>query len=238
MSSIHSWSPRLRLCLALLIPSVILIGCGTSTRSAISPLSGLVTDEVGVPIEDAQVQLIQTEQSALELSPGETVTAVTDEDGLFEIEAANEEVEVLVTKDGFGSFRARVGGRFENGKRRMNMDLTESGGPPCRRMDTNQDGSVTPAEWRGPEEVFLEIDTDQDGILSTEELEAMRSRRPQQRPERGPIDQDGDGVISEFEWRGPAALFEDLDTDENGTLTRAEMQAGWVARHGPRPAAT
>src|SRR5262245_12946153 len=46
-----------------------------------------------------------------------------------------------------------------------------------RKMDKNCDGDVSRREWIGSEELFREIDTDGDGLISTEEAERFDARR-------------------------------------------------------------
>ena len=45
-----------------------------------------------------------------------------------------------------------------------------------------------------------------------------------------PIDTNQDGQISREEWKRPAEVFDRLDADHNGTLTREELSAG--RKHG------
>lgn len=54
--------------------------------------------------------------------------------------------------------------------------------------DKNGDGRISRAEFTGPERMFDRVDSDGDGILSSEELEAMgeRMRRRRQREEDAP----------------------------------------------------
>ncbi len=79
--------------------------------------------------------------------------------------------------------------------------------------------------------------------------ESQQPQQPQQQttqPERSqrqkgfgrgkghpPIDTNQDGQISREEWKRPAEVFDRLDADHNGTLTREELSAGRKHR-GPR----
>jgi Ca2+-binding EF-hand superfamily protein len=86
-----------------------------------------------------------------------------------------------------------------------------------RSMDTDGDGVITRAEWRGNDQSFRRQDTNGDGVLSGAEV-------------RAPIeatgdDKDGDGVITRSEWRGTAQLFRDYDTNRDGVLSGAEVRA-------------
>ena len=78
-------------------------------------------------------------------------------------------------------------------------------------MDTDRDGVITRAEWRGTAEGFRQQDTNRDGVLSgTEARPRCRIRpRPTKRPARreaairfAAMDADRDGVITRAEWRG------------------------------------
>src|SRR5262249_55420118 len=40
-----------------------------------------------------------------------------------------------------------------------------------RKMDTNRDGDVSRKEWLGSEELFRQIDTDGDGLISVDEAD-------------------------------------------------------------------
>jgi Ca2+-binding EF-hand superfamily protein len=48
-----------------------------------------------------------------------------------------------------------------------------------RKMDKNRDGDVSRREWLGNEELFRQIDTDGDGLISAEEAERFDARRRQ-----------------------------------------------------------
>src|SRR5262249_34371502 len=45
------------------------------------------------------------------------------------------------------------------------------------KMDRNGDGDVSPKEWLGTEELFKEIDTDGDGLISAEEARAFEAKK-------------------------------------------------------------
>lgn len=48
-----------------------------------------------------------------------------------------------------------------------------------KKMDTDGDGKIAAAEWKGPERAFQHIDADQDGFVTVEELTTAMANRPQ-----------------------------------------------------------
>lgn len=58
------------------------------------------------------------------------------------------------------------------------------------------------------------------------------------RPPHERMDADGDGVVSQSEWTGPAEIFVKIDTDADGALSKAELEAAHKDRqkHHPRRA--
>lgn len=111
-----------------------------------------------------------------------------------------------------------------------------------RGMDTNDDGVITRAEWRGNARSFRNHDWNNDGILSGDEvrLGAVRNRNP--RPEHAQdffnwtdagfrsVDRDGDGRVTRTEWQYDPELFIRADRDRDGMLTRAEFLADEIDR--------
>jgi hypothetical protein len=116
-----------------------------------------------------------------------------------------------------------------------------SGNDPSRliqRFDQDGDGLVSEREFPGPPEHFVDLDTDGDGFLTSEELLAGRPGPP----EGGGFendDADQDGRVSQAEFSGPAELFSHLDTDGDGYITRDEARPGKHPHGGPgRPPET
>jgi Ca2+-binding EF-hand superfamily protein len=126
-----------------------------------------------------------------------------------------------------------------------------------KQLDTDGDGTVSKEEAaQGPPhlaEHFVEIDANQDGKLTQDEMHSARRARMAQ-CEKDPeqcraqmkqrfeaawkrADTDGDGTLSkaEAEQAMPrlARHFEEIDTDRDGRITLAEMDAA-RARH-PHP---
>ena len=111
-------------------------------------------------------------------------------------------------------------------------------------MDTNRDGMISPAEWRGSEQSFQRHDWNGDRVLSGDEVRIGASREfgededeyDQKRPvfrnwtERGfaNLDRNRDGRIARAEWFYDREDFIRVDRNVDGTLTREEFLSGDV----------
>ncbi|MFZ1511855.1 MAG: histidine kinase [Tabrizicola sp.] len=102
-------------------------------------------------------------------------------------------------------------------------------------MDADKDGKLTYAEMEAHRKVeFAAADTNGDGVLSPEELSARALARFQEKlGERtqgmlDTMDNDGNGSLSEAEMgEGPGMRnFARIDADNDGFVTRDEIQAG------------
>lgn len=105
-----------------------------------------------------------------------------------------------------------------------------------QEMDTNKDGTVSAQEIDAFEKTRAAgIDTDKDGAVSVEELKAWRENQAMQRmaDELKRMDRDGDGKVSiaEFEAAGEWRLAR-LDRDGDGSIEPSEMEGGrwWMHR--------
>ena len=101
-------------------------------------------------------------------------------------------------------------------------------------MDTDRDGVVTRAEWRGTAEGFRDQDTNRDSVLSGSELRASVVQDPSSTDEDtrrreaaaarfAGMDRDHDGVITRAEWRGGNQAFRQHDTNRDGVLSGTEV---------------
>ena len=108
------------------------------------------------------------------------------------------------------------------------------GGSFIQHFDQDGDGMVSASEFPGDESHFSQMDKDGSGYID-------ESEAPQGPPPGGhglgasidDLDLDGDGLLSESEFRGPLEIFDHLDTDGDGLLSETELAA--ERRPGPPP---
>lgn len=109
-----------------------------------------------------------------------------------------------------------------------------------QELDVDKDGRLSKAEVdagkRGHlSEHFSTIDSNQDGFLTREEMQAkraaMRSQmrdKAQQKWQEADLNSDGQLSLDEAQAKlpGVAQRFNELDGDKNGYLTQEELRAG------------
>jgi Ca2+-binding EF-hand superfamily protein len=106
-----------------------------------------------------------------------------------------------------------------------------------KMMDTDGDGKISAAEHAaGARKMFEMMDADKDGKVTAKEMEAAHERVTGNKAMKGEksaaekirmIDTNGDGVITAEEHEEAARrMFEAMDTDKDGYLTRDEIVAG------------
>jgi Ca2+-binding EF-hand superfamily protein len=104
-----------------------------------------------------------------------------------------------------------------------------------RGTDTDRDGVITRAEWRGTAESFTEHDKNRDGVISGTEVNAAvqasaaDDARRRERARVAAMDADRDGVITRAEWRGTADAFRLQDTNRDGVVSGTEVPASAAA---------
>ncbi|MET0348715.1 MAG: hypothetical protein ABW067_02895 [Rhizobacter sp.] len=113
---------------------------------------------------------------------------------------------------------------------------TESAEAEILAMDKNGDGVLTAAEHGvGARTLFVTMDTDQDGRVTTTEMDAYQARRTVRDADREKpsaekietVDTDGDGALSAEEHRvASQKMFITMDADADGTLSKAELATG------------
>jgi hypothetical protein len=114
----------------------------------------------------------------------------------------------------------------------------QAGEPPMqarlRAMDTDGDGVITRAEWRGSETAFRRQDSNRDGVLSGTEVRVAAPATGAARVGREAtldqlnsrftrLDADNDGRLARSEWTAAAAAFDAADADHDGSVTRSEF---------------
>ena len=107
-----------------------------------------------------------------------------------------------------------------------------------RGMDTNSDGQIQRAEWRGSNASFRVHDWNNDGVLSGAEIRTAARREAAEPDDYSPtnfnyndwsargfttLDDNRDGRIARQEWHYDYETFTRVDRDRNGFLTRAEF---------------
>lgn len=101
-------------------------------------------------------------------------------------------------------------------------DWTEEG---FDYLDRNRDRRLTRAEWFYDRESFLRADRNRDNVLSRAEFlgEADDSPDPDRNERFEYLDRNNNNRIDRSEWEGSAQQFSQLDVNNDGVLTRAEV---------------
>jgi Ca2+-binding EF-hand superfamily protein len=91
-------------------------------------------------------------------------------------------------------------------------------------MDTDHDGKVTRAEWKGNAIGFAMLDRNGDGVLSGDELKPAdhAPARDSSADTFAKLDRNHDGRLTRAEWQGDAKEFDLRDRDHDGVVTRDE----------------
>lgn len=93
------------------------------------------------------------------------------------------------------------------------------------RLDSDGDGSISADEFKMPSDrpsLEMRMDSNGDGMLTRDEVIAVSQERSEEALERfDNVDTDGNGVIDNDERR--LSLFNRMDADDDGALTKREM---------------
>jgi Ca2+-binding EF-hand superfamily protein len=101
-------------------------------------------------------------------------------------------------------------------------------------MDTNKDGRVSPDEFEvGAKQMFDKMDTNKDGKVTAAEMDAAHAGKAKGMSSADKIkkvDTNGDGTLSADEHAaGAKKMFNRMDADHDGYLTKQELEAGHKA---------
>lgn len=135
----------------------------------------------------------------------------------------------------FGRLDANGDGQLSREERRaerMHRGRGRHGGGMFQltRADANNDGNITREEFLArPIEMFDRLDANNDGVISAAERPQRRERAEGERRERGERfnpDANNDQQISRAEYVAAGArMFDRMDGDHDGRVTREEAQA-------------
>ena len=99
-------------------------------------------------------------------------------------------------------------------------------------MDSDHDGVIIRAEWRGSTQSFREHDVNHDGVLSGDEVWPADGRNRRDGSRRDELtarfdsaDRNRDGHVARSEWTGSTAAFKRMDENGDGLVTREEFLA-------------
>ncbi|MFT3914166.1 MAG: EF-hand domain-containing protein [Anaeromyxobacteraceae bacterium] len=137
------------------------------------------------------------------------------------------------------------------GRPALAADPPDSGGKVhgsmLDRMDANGDGKVTRAEHAAAAKAMFEaMDADKDGKVTAAEMEAGHAKATGQKAAKGElsaaeklktVDANGDGVLTAEEHAAASErMFDAMDTDHDGSLSKAELSAGHekLMHHGKK----
>jgi Ca2+-binding EF-hand superfamily protein len=103
-----------------------------------------------------------------------------------------------------------------------------------RGADANNDGNITRDEFLArPTEMFQRIDANNDGVITAAERPQRGERAEGERRERPDFDANDDHQFSQAEHAAMGAgMFERLDANNDGNVTREEADAARPHRRG------
>ena len=94
-------------------------------------------------------------------------------------------------------------------------------------LDYDNDGRMSRREWNGDRVAFERMDANNDGWVSAAEYRAYDDDATlvKDRREFGVLDYDNDGRLSRREWNGDRVSFDRMDVNNDGWVTASEYRA-------------
>lgn len=91
-----------------------------------------------------------------------------------------------------------------------------------RSVDVNRDNRITREEWNYDYELFLRADRNRDNVLTLAEFLGGESTDYDREDRFADLDTNDNGAIERREWHGTRDVFDWLDRNNDGRLTRNE----------------
>lgn len=95
--------------------------------------------------------------------------------------------------------------------------------PGFQSLDHNHDNRLSSDEWHFDRELFVRADHNRDGVISRAEFLAEDSLDDDREDSFANLDANRDGRVTRTEWHGGTLLFNALDDDHDGVISRAEL---------------
>lgn len=113
-------------------------------------------------------------------------------------------------------------GDFDSANREYPYDDWSAAG--FSALDHNRDNRISPEEWHFDRESFRRADHNRDNVISRSEFLSEDDLDDDRGDDFSNLDADGDRRIGRGEWHGSQAVFQALDENHDGFVTRGEMR--------------